>query len=174
MFKRILVPLDGSSLAEAVLSYATILAEHNDAEIVLLHVAEYSSDLYAACYEYPPADPELAARLDEKKKAICLKAMPCLEQLAERLKASGHIVLAKIHQGSVVDAILDCVEDPHTDLIVMSTHARSGYAHQVIGVIADRVMYEPRVKALLVRVNPGVWATNHFRLNGATRAALMN
>lgn len=61
MYKRILVPLDGSELAEAVLSYAGILSQHNHAGIVLLQAVEYPADIYANCYKCPPTDPILAS-----------------------------------------------------------------------------------------------------------------
>jgi len=162
MYKRILVPLDGSDLAEAVLYFASILASHNDAEIVLLRVAEYPSEMYSLCYEYPLIDPEMAAELEKKKRALCLEAKHYLEELSARLEVSGQTVLVKVCDGPVVNAILDTAEEMHVDLIVMSTHGHSGYEHRMIGTTSDRVLYEANMPVLLVRAIPNLSVPNRL------------
>ena len=162
MYKRILVPLDGSELAEAVLSFAGILASQNDAEIVLLRVAEYPSNMYSLCYEYPPIDPEVAAKLEEKKRAFCLEAKHYLEELAARLEVSGYTVLVKVSEGPVVNTILDAADNMHVDLIVMSTHGHSGCEHRMIGTTSDRVLHEANVPVLLVRAMPNISVPNRL------------
>ncbi len=170
MFKRILVPVDGSPLAEAALSYATVLAKSNNAEIVLLRVVEYSSDLYSGCHEYPHTDPEFIRSLSEKKKAVQLNALRYLNHLAEQLKMQNQAVSIKIGKGPVVKAILDVVEDQGADLIVMTTHACSGLSHRMIGAIADQVMFEASVPVILVHSNLPTGTSNRSRLNSPIRA----
>jgi nucleotide-binding universal stress UspA family protein len=162
MHKRILVPLDGSEFAEAALSFAGMLANHNDAEIVLLRVAEYPSEMYSVCYEYPPIDPEVAAKLEEKKRALCLEVERYLDEIAARLEMSGYTVLVKVCDGPVVNSILDATKNLHADLIVMSTHGHSGYEHRMIGATSDRVLYEANVPVLLVRAIPNISVRNDF------------
>jgi nucleotide-binding universal stress UspA family protein len=151
MYKRIVVPLDGSELAETALPCVRLLAQYSGAEIVLLRVVEYPSELYAMCHEYPPIDPLRAARLDERKKAIRQETQRYLERVAADLEKAGIKVVVRALDGPVVEGILDCTEHLGADVIVMSTHARSGFSHWIIGAVADRVLHEAKVPVLLMR-----------------------
>jgi nucleotide-binding universal stress UspA family protein len=151
MYRRIVVPLDGSELAETALPCVRLLAQHSGAEIVLLRVAEYPSELYSTCHEYPPLDPLRAAQLDERKKAIRREAQRYLQRIAAGLEKAGIKVVVRALDGPVVEAILDCTEHLGADVIVMSTHAQSGFSHWIIGAVADRVLHEAKVPVLLMR-----------------------
>jgi nucleotide-binding universal stress UspA family protein len=151
MYKRIVVPLDGSELAETALPCVRALAQHSGAEIVLVHVVEYPSELYPACYEYPPIDPGRVAQLDEKKHAIRQKAQRYLEGIAAGLEKTGLQVMVRTLDSPVVEGILDCATHVGADTIVLSTHAQSGFSHQGIGAVADRVLCEAQVPVLLMR-----------------------
>jgi nucleotide-binding universal stress UspA family protein len=151
MYKRIVVPLDGSELAETALPCVRALAQHNRAEIVLMQVVEYPAELFASCYEYPPLDPRRAAQLDEKKQIIRQKAQHYLERLATGLEQAGLQVLVRTCDGPVVEGILNCAKQTGADAIVLSTHAQSGFSHRAIGAVADRVLCEAKVPVLLMR-----------------------
>ena len=151
MYKRILAPLDGSELAETILSWVRLLAQHSDAEIMLLRVAEYPSELYSACDQYPPADPAIAGQLEEAKKAIRQAAENYLKCIAARPELAGLKVVVTSCDGPVVEAILDSAEHFRADLIMMSTHAGSGFSHWLIGAVADRVLHEAHALVLLIR-----------------------
>jgi nucleotide-binding universal stress UspA family protein len=151
MYKRIVVPLDGSELAETILPCVRVLAQHNGAEIVLMQVVEYPPELYPTCYEYPPIDPRRVAQLDEKKQAMRQKAQHYLERLATGLEQAGLQVLVRTCDGPVVEGILNCAAQLEADAIVLSTHAQSGFSHRAIGAVADRVLCEAQVPVLLMR-----------------------
>lgn len=154
MYKRILVPLDGSELAEEALPLARILAELNKAEIVLLRVVEYPYTLYSTCDEYPPADPDRAKTIQSKKKSLRREASSYLERVASTLQTLGAKVYTEVAEGPVVGAILDSIERLHIDSIVLSTCGQSGCTRCMMGAIADRVLREAQVPVILIRPAP--------------------
>ena len=154
MYKRILVPLDGSEQSEAVLPLVSTLANVSDAEIILLRVAEHPYSLYSTCYEYPPSDPDLARTILNKKRAIYHEVKGYLERIAVTLGTAGIKVYAEVCEGAVVEAILASTDRLHIDLIVLSTCGQSGGSQWVIGAIADRVLHEAQVPVILIRPTP--------------------
>jgi nucleotide-binding universal stress UspA family protein len=154
MYKRILVPLDGSEQSEEVLPLVCKFAEVSKAEIVLLRVAEYPYTLYSMCYEYPPSDPALAKTIQNKKKVIYLRVKDYLEQVASTLAIAGVKVTVEVCEGPVVEAILASTDRLHIDLIVLSTCGQSGGTQWVIGSVADRVLRDARIPVVLVRPTP--------------------
>ena len=151
MYKRILVPLDGSEQSEEVLPWVGMLAEINESEVVLLRVAEYPYSLYSTCYEYPPSDSDLAKTILNKKRAICREVQDYLERIASTLGTAGVKVTPEICEGPVVEAILTSTDRLHIDLIVLSTCGQSGGTQWVMGAIADRVLHEAQVPVILIR-----------------------
>jgi nucleotide-binding universal stress UspA family protein len=151
MYKRILVPLDGSERSEVALPLARMLAEMSQAEIVLLRVVEYPYTLYSTCYEYPPSDPELAKSILNKKRAIYREAQGYLERIASTPGTTGVKVTPEICEGPVVEAILASADRLHTDLIVLATCGQSGGTQWVMGATADRVLHEAPVPVILIR-----------------------
>ncbi|MFN2165877.1 MAG: universal stress protein [Anaerolineae bacterium] len=144
MYKRILVPLDGSALAEAALPHAATLASRFDAEVILLRVvvspyAIVAPDLVLAGY-----DPDLQALTNEATQYLGRKSQGLAEQ-GIRLKE----VLC---EGPVAEAILDHAVSLDVDLIVMSTHGRGGVLRWVYGSVADRVLQGATCPVLLIRV----------------------
>ncbi len=142
MYKKILVPLDGSELAEAVLPQARMLAECGAAEIVLLRVTSYP------VYDTMPADAGLVESMIE---AIRNEAQQYLDRMAADLKQLGVTASAVVREGAVADNILDYAHRNGVDLIAMSTHGRSGLGRWLIGSVADRVVHGAQVPVLLVR-----------------------
>ncbi len=142
MFKKILVPLDGSELAEAVLPQVRSIAQCTGAEIVLLRVAT------APTYEYATPD---AGMMEQVRQQITEEVAEYLGHVARGLKEQGFTVTAEVGRGPVADTILNCAEGLRVDLIAMSTHGRSGVARWLIGSVADRVVRASPVPVLLVR-----------------------
>jgi hypothetical protein len=105
MYKRILVPLDGSELAETVLACMRMLAQQSKAEIILLRVAEYSGQLYSICDQYPPADPAIAERLEQAKAAVRHEVERYLKCIAARPELAGLKVVVATRDGPVVEPI---------------------------------------------------------------------
>ncbi|MCL4504483.1 MAG: universal stress protein [Chloroflexi bacterium] len=146
MYKRILVPLDGSTVAEAILPQAQMLAECGGAEIVLLSVIPHPN------YDYFIPEPALASAAHENQANEC---RAYLKRIADRLAGSGLQVRTELCDGPVAEAILDYADSTGADLIAMSTHGRSGLGRWLMGSIAERVMHTAKVPVLLVRPSRG-------------------
>jgi nucleotide-binding universal stress UspA family protein len=131
MIANILVPLDGSPLAERALPYATSLARAAQARLRLLHAIP---DTTAPAHSDPDGD--VAARL---------------EHLASQLRTEGVQATAQTITGRAPShAIVDAANDPPADLIAMSTHGRSGLGRWLYGSVADQVLTLTEVPVLLI------------------------
>ena len=142
MYKKILVPLDGSELAKKGLSEAEKLAKCFGAELVLFEVVPFMP-IYGS--------PELVTPLiiDEKQKEA---AEQYLANLCEELKKKDFKVTATVKTGQQVAVeIIDFAKENGVDLIVMSTHGRSGITRWVLGSVALKVLARAGVPILLLR-----------------------
>ncbi len=142
MYKKILVPLDGSELAKRGLEEAEKLAKFFEAEIVLFQVVPFMP-IYGS--------PELVTPLivDEKQKEAVERY---LAGLAEELKKRGFKVTSMVKTGQQVAAeIIDFAKEVRADLIVMCTHGRSGITRWVLGSTAHKVIVRAETPILLVR-----------------------
>ncbi|HXH10598.1 MAG TPA: universal stress protein [Alphaproteobacteria bacterium] len=137
MYKRILVPLDGSTLAEGVLPHVTELAKSLGAEVVLLRVA--------FAHIFPGADP-IATQVTAVQEAE-----DYVTELAKKLQEQGVRAEAKVRYGDAVEEILDHVAWDHIDLIAMATHGRTGLARVVMGSVTEQVLRRAPVPMLLLR-----------------------
>lgn len=142
MYKKILVPLDGSEIAKKALDQAEKLAKAFESEIVLFQVVPFMP-IYGS--------PELVTPLiiDEKQKELAEKY---LSDLAEDLKLKGFKVRAIVRTGQQVAAeIIDFAKEEGVDLMVMCTHGRSGISRWVLGSIALKVLTRAETPILLIR-----------------------
>ena len=142
MYKKILVPLDGSELARKALEEAAKMAKSFDAEIVLFEVVPFMP-IYGS--------PELVTPLivDEKQKEAVEKY---LANLAEELKKKGLRVTATVRTGQqVAGEIIDFAKEVGADLIVMGTHGRSGITRWVLGSTTHKVLIRAETPILLLR-----------------------
>ena len=142
MYKKILVPLDGSELAKRALDEAEKLANCFGAEIVLFEVAPFMP-IYGS--------PELVTPLivDEKQKEAAEKY---LVNLSEELKKKGFKVTAVVRTGQQVAVeIIDFAKESGANLIVMCTHGRSGISRWVLGSVALKVLTRAETPILLIR-----------------------
>jgi nucleotide-binding universal stress UspA family protein len=151
MYKRILVPLDGSETAEIVLNLVSSIAKAGYTEVVLLRVVEYPLDVYAGCMEYPSFNFDQIQCVQRQKEAFRLQANEYLERVASSLMTSGIHVTTKTCDGPVVEAVLASAEKLRSDLIVLSTCGNGGGNPWVIGSVAGRILREAQVPVILVR-----------------------
>lgn len=150
MYKKILVPLDGSEMAEAALLLVCNLATINGAEIVLLRVVEYPSDVYSIYNHYHPNDPRCDGIIQEKKKEYLAAAEEYLGLVADPLKKNDFTVTSEVWEGPVVEAIQEAALSVSADLIVMSSHGRStGSLCGIIGSVANRVLNDSKIPVIL-------------------------
>lgn len=147
MYKRILVPLDGSALAEAALAHAQQLARCFDGEVILLR---------AVVSPYTIVAPDLVlAGQGIDQEVVQQQAEQYLDAQADQVAALGIAVQTVICPGPVAEAILDHARSLDVDVIVMSTHGRGGVSRWVYGSVADRVLQAAPCPVLLVRAGAG-------------------
>jgi nucleotide-binding universal stress UspA family protein len=142
MYSKILVPLDGSDVAECVLPHVEALATAND------HVSV--TFLYAVQpLEVIMAKPAFRDRIESEARAA---AQDYLDDLASRQKYHESAE-AKVVMGRAADAIVDYAKKNKVDLILMATHGLSGVKRWVRGSVADKVLQEAPVPVWLIRAN---------------------
>jgi nucleotide-binding universal stress UspA family protein len=123
---RILVTLDGSSLAETALAPAIEVARRLDAQITLLRVVDFDDASYEEAKEY-------------------------LHQAAELFGQQAAIGPAVVMFGPAAQSILEVIQTHHIDLVAMATHGRSGLRRWVYGSVTEKVLRSARRAMLIVR-----------------------
>ena len=155
MMERILVPLDGSKLAERAISYAGALAQKFDAEITLVRVIRPVAMMsindnvgfYGAGYGWRPNCGSLFGEQSEADLANLH-----LASVQRKLLQQGLLVCAAIVEGfPEVDTIIDLARREEIDLIVMSTHGRSGTSRWVHGSVTEQILRCAPCPIFLVR-----------------------
>ena len=145
MYKKILVPLDGSELAEKVIPHVTTLAKGTGAEVTLVTVVQLTLGAAGAKLE---AIPEAAA---ERKAALKTEAMVYLQKVQRDLKGQGITAHTVSLEGDVASEIIAYGEREGFDLVAMATHGRSGIDRFVMGSIAEKVVRGTTRAVLLIR-----------------------
>jgi nucleotide-binding universal stress UspA family protein len=144
MYKKILVPLDGSTLAEAALPHAEVIAKSEDAEIILLRVPIFPASGFFA------SEPSLAVKIHEQEQA---EAVNYINAKMQELKKDNIKVSVITQDGAVPDTILAVAEETHADMIAMSTHGRTGVQRWLMGSVADKVVHHAHIPVMLIHPN---------------------
>lgn len=142
MYHKILVPLDGSPLAEGILGQVRELARCMDSDIVLLRVTSYP------LYDYTLTDPMLVVQLRESAQA---EAQSYIDEVTARLRAEGFRVQGEVREGPVSEMVINVATNLNADLIAMSTHGRTGLPRFILGSVASQVLHASPVPVLIVR-----------------------
>jgi len=154
MYRNIVVPLDGSALAEQVLLHVKDLARRHATTIHLISIAPLSPALTGATTLrlYPlvvsPADLELQAT---ERERIEQELTNYLRGMAIDLEGSSIKIRVEVRFGEPAEEIIAYAEDVKADLIAMSTHGRTGLARWAYGSVADKVMHHAPCPVLLIR-----------------------
>lgn len=147
MLRRILVPLDGSELAEAALPVAARLARSAGGSILLARVirapAEYEANLASTDAWIPPARPE------ERDEATAY-----LTRLSSWEVLAGIPTEIHIRPGPVAPLLLRLIHDEQVDTVVMTSHGRGGLSRLLMGSVAMAVARESTAPVLVARANP--------------------
>jgi nucleotide-binding universal stress UspA family protein len=157
MYQKIMVPLDGSELAECVLPHMESIATGcGTPKVVFVRVVEPVHLPVAAVGDGGPvltADDAAKMRKaeDERNKA---EAREYLGSIIRRSKFGGATPQAEVIVGKPADSLAEYAKKNGVDLIVIATHGRSGVSRWVWGSVADRVMRSACVPVLMVRA-PG-------------------
>jgi len=142
MYKKILVPLDGSELSEAVLDHVVTIAKGCQVlEVILIRIREPLDNSVKTTL-----DPEIAEELDQVYND---EAAEYLEKLAKTLEKKGIDVNVEVLEGNPAEEIIKFSKENKIELIVMSTHGRSGFSRIVFGSVADKVLRQTEVPILL-------------------------
>ena len=139
MFKRILVPLDGSNLAEMVLPFTISLAEQLQATLVLFHVVEKNAPM------------EIHGQRHLREVAA---AKAYFNRIAARFSSPAVPILKDVHEvqeTGVAQTICDHAEELHTDLIVLCAHGNGGLRDMFLGSIAQQVIRQGNTPVLFIR-----------------------
>lgn len=142
MYKRALVPLDGSAVAEGIVPFVLEIAGPLDLEVTLLRVLVPTPPVVVEGSSYVVVD-------DLEKQQP--EAEAYLAGIAAELRAKGVRVRSVIRRGEPVAAILDGAREAHADLIAMTTHGRSGFGRLLFGSVAEAVLRHSPVPVLLMR-----------------------
>ena len=152
MYKKILVPLDGSELAESILEHVlTIATNCNVPEVVLLTVTEnLDKSITEVIDARVSMDFEQAYKItSDQKQTYIDEIIKYLKQIASNLEQKGTTVNIVVLSGKPADEIIKYSKDNEIDLILMSTHGRSGFSRIVFGSVADKVLRQTEVPVLL-------------------------
>jgi nucleotide-binding universal stress UspA family protein len=176
MYKKIIVPLDGSKLAECVLPHIENIAKGpGTEEIILVTVTERVSGLLpkdnankiSDIGDFQPAvafadrpysgrpiefDPSLKINVVTGK--ILKQGQRYLATVAEQLGKKGIKVSIVMLMGEAAEQIVDLAGNEKADLIIMASHGRSGFSRWAMGSVAEKVFHGSSVPILLVKASP--------------------
>ncbi len=143
MYKKILVPLDGSKRAEAILPHVSELAQKFQAAVVFLRVVEpqiVMVDPYGAVL------PNTIDFEQDKQKAAAY-----LTALCDKFRVKGIDAQSYVEHGRVVGTIIETAVRENADLIAMASHGRGGLARVFYGSVAAGVLHQADRPLLLIR-----------------------
>lgn len=148
MYEKIMVPLDGSELAECVLPHVEgFIKGCHVSNVVFVRVVEPITAPVGNVYV---GREESRERESTRKSAV----KDYLNQIVDRLKHEGTELHSEVLVGRVADSLADYTEKNDIDLILIATHGRSGVTRWVRGSIADKILRYSNVPVLMVRA-PG-------------------
>jgi len=138
MYKRILVPLDGSYLAEIALPYMEEIACYLNSDVTLIRVAESEDDTYDHMHR---------VYIDKMVEVTRQN----LQKFHEKIGGEPINVNSVFLAGNVAEEIVDYAENQQSGLIIMATHGRSGIRRWLLGSVASKVVSATEQPVLLIR-----------------------
>lgn len=153
MYKKILAPLDGSQYSECSLDHVKTIARGCSVpEVILLRVVEpiVATDMAA----FAQTGIDIMPYMKEIESAAGLY----INKKVEELKKEGLQVEGFVTVGRAADTILSYIDEHGIDLVIMSTHGRSGISRWLMGSVADKVVRNSKAPVLLISP-PGARAT---------------
>ncbi|MEZ4832577.1 MAG: universal stress protein [Caldilineaceae bacterium] len=152
--QKVLVPLDGSALAETALAPALEMVDKHHAELWLVQAVELP-ELWGE--EFVSAETVASLPSIEEQEAL---ARGYLDQIAASMQENGRVIRTHIETGHPASVIASVATAQDIDTIVMSTHGRSGLSRWVFGSVAEKVVRTVECPVLLVRgMSPSEGAT---------------
>jgi len=155
MFKRILVPLDGSRFSSSAVKYAVEVSKHFEADIIFMQVVVPATPYVAPTTPTGTLSPTAAkfaaqaARL--KDRGNISKAKRYLQRKVREITNKGLKCSYKVTMGNPAESIMSLCSKKGVDLVVMSSHGKGGLKRAIMGSVADKLARESRVPILLIR-----------------------
>jgi nucleotide-binding universal stress UspA family protein len=141
MFKKVIVPLDGSALAESTLPFVKNLAKEGCIEeVILLNVVEIPIVWISESFDIFPL-----------KNAQFRRAQEYLESIEEQFSSEGIQVKSEILEGTAAKCIVEYAQKNAVDLIVIGTHGYTGMKELVFGSVALKVLHDSNVPVMLIK-----------------------
>lgn len=148
MYKTILVPLDGSDLAEAIMPHVEIMALNHNSTLIFLQVLELphlvglpKGDVYDALPQMTPAEVNQHVQ----------KAHRYLDGLVKRVERRGITARTLVEYGPIVVTIMRVARQENADLIAMASHGRGGMTDVFYGSVAAGILQRIDRPLLIVR-----------------------
>jgi len=161
MFRKVLVPLDGSEMAEVVLPYVENIGACYSAEVILLRVVPIPQDRLIATVYQPsmvvPGSAEDPVPLphpvyqEQEMASLRAEAERMLAGARRRLGEAGLQPRIEVLFGRPEEKIVEYATKQEVDLIVISTHGRTGFGRWAFGSVAKRVMRATTIPVLMIR-----------------------
>jgi len=153
MYKRIMVPLDGSKLAECVLPHLeTVVKGCLSPEVVVVRAVEPLSVPYGReIAKFTSLEQVKAFETHQEAEAE-----KYLKEIVARLRKTGVNARADLVYGKADEVLSDYATKNDVDLVIIATHGRSGISRWVWGSVAGRLIRSVRVPVLMVRASEGV------------------
>lgn len=148
--RNVLVPLDGSAVSEQALPHARQIASAFGARLTLLRVGKI---LAPEALGIPELSMALASELQQHQVKVESKLLEYLEQLALPMREQGLEVVTDVELGDAATIICQTADSERVDLVVMTSHGRTGLARFLYGSVAERVLHNIRCSLLVVRVS---------------------
>ncbi len=142
--RRILVPVDFSEHADAVIEWGAHLAEEHGSEVVLLHAYHLPVEFQQLEGAYLPPDFWTSVKREAEQS---------LSRFVEQLRARGLDVDARVREGYPATVIVEEAKGLPADLVVIGTHGLSGLTHLLLGSIAERVVQKAHCPVLTVKTS---------------------
>jgi len=145
MYRNILVPLDGSKLAEGALPYAQEIAQRSDANLFLLQVMQPVNipTYYLQAYDV----------IQEAHEEVYKSTENYLKTLAETFEDDALKVKTEVIRGIPQKEILAYVDRNKIDLIVLTARGQSGITRWLIGSIANKILKGTKIPVLIIRIS---------------------
>jgi nucleotide-binding universal stress UspA family protein len=144
MIQKIIVPIDFSEDSERAARYAATLARRLDASLHLIHVLVEMPVSPGPLEYYTGESPEVR---EERYQ----RALSTITELAGSIAADPTRCTTEVRSGRTAESIANAVVDYGADLVIMSTHGRTGLSHLLMGSVAERVIQTARCPVLAIR-----------------------
>jgi nucleotide-binding universal stress UspA family protein len=154
MYKKILVPLDGSELSGCSLEHVKqAVAAGGPTEVILLQVIEPVTPSIGSAWS------QAGYTISEVQNKIKQEAKNFLDQIVDVVSKQGISARSEVIEGRAAESILDYAQKNQVDLIIMSSHGRSGISRWAFGSVSDRVARHSTIPVLIItppgcRINP--------------------